>query len=256
MLKYDSYEDEHKNLDKVAFEGLTSQKEKLTWQKETLCNELGEEFYEQYVRIGILVEEDCIIINDNPGEHAKDNIHRKTEVRFFHKLFCEWYAAHYVSDYASNNDLIVTKTSGIRDPSELASTKPNTNVLETCSDSPNDVLSHFLERLPPGANEYVYRFACGLNRAAGEKIINYLESIEDGEKFAILCILEQHGDVQNVLETIRKLCLRDIYIGVSDSLLLQRSIINLLTIASHNQVSSKFSESRLLLRLKFFLFKI
>lgn len=234
--KYDSYKSEHKELDKVAFEGLTSQNEKLIWQKEILCKELGQKFYEQYVRIGILVEEDRIILKENPGEHANDSIHRRTEVRFFHKLFCEWYAAHYLSDYALKNDLTVTKTPRLHHPSELASKKPAANVSETLNDSPNDVSDHPLERLPPGANEYVYRFACGLNRTAGEKIIKYLESIEDGEKFAILCILEQHGDVQNVLETIRKLCSRDIYIDVSDSLLLQRSVMNLLTIASHHQI--------------------
>ncbi|PIK33437.1 putative NLR family CARD domain-containing protein 4, partial [Apostichopus japonicus] len=47
-------ENEHKVLDRVAFEALSGKNQKIVWKHEQLRNQLGHEFYDQYLRIGYL----------------------------------------------------------------------------------------------------------------------------------------------------------------------------------------------------------
>ncbi|PIK47082.1 hypothetical protein BSL78_16052 [Apostichopus japonicus] len=68
--------------------------------------------------------------------------------------------------------------------------------------------------------------------SVGSKIIDYLKSRKDGDKFAILCILEKSGGVDDIKETIRELCSKVVEIGKGHSKLLQRSTVQLLQIAS------------------------
>ncbi|KAJ8048893.1 hypothetical protein HOLleu_01395 [Holothuria leucospilota] len=82
----------------------------------------------------------------------------------------------------------------------------------------------------------MYRFSCGLNSGSAEKIISYLKNIEGGDKFAILCILEQSGKVEHIKEIIRQLCCEGVIISGYDSLLLQRSSMQLLEIAARNGI--------------------
>ncbi|KAJ8031733.1 NLR family CARD domain-containing protein 4 [Holothuria leucospilota] len=204
VRKYELFESEHHDLDKAAFDALDGSSQKIIWDKHEFCQLIGQEFYDQYIRIGILVEEESVHIIDDPGTPITQHVQYKTEVRFYHKLFCEWYAAHYLSSYLQKN---------------------------------SDVdLSEFLQYLDPFDVQYLYRFSCGLNADSAEKIITYLKNIEGGDKFAILCILEQTGKVNHIKETIRELCFEGVIISGYDSLLLQRSSMQLLEIAARNDI--------------------
>ncbi|KAJ8051002.1 NLR family CARD domain-containing protein 4 [Holothuria leucospilota] len=200
VCEYETFENSHRALDKLAFEAFSGQSQKLFWDKDEMCQLVGEDFYYQYKRIGILVEEEEFDVTEH--------VQYKTEVKFYHKLFCEWYAAHYLADLIKQN--------------------PNLNL--------NECLQH----LDPFDVQYLYRFVCGLNSLSSEKIIAYLTNIEGGDKFAILCILEKTGEIDNIMETIRQLCFEGLVISGHDSLLLQRSSMQLLEIATRNDIPIEY----------------
>ncbi|PIK36843.1 putative NLR family CARD domain-containing protein 4, partial [Apostichopus japonicus] len=201
VTNFELFEKEHKVLDKIAFEALSGKNQKLVWNREQLLNQLGHEFYYQYLRIGIFLEEEVLNIADTPN--AQDHIQYNTEVIFFHKTVCEWYAAHYVAEQLSGG-----KTDCIDD---------------LCNLDPIDL-------------QYLYRFACGLNKIAGEKIIQYLQQKEESKKFAILCMLEQEDKTERFLKSVSDLVSTKVtYICIDDSKLLQRSTLQILDVASKNQ---------------------
>ncbi|PIK33521.1 hypothetical protein BSL78_29663 [Apostichopus japonicus] len=184
---------EHHELDKIAFEGLNKENQQLSWIKTEFRERVGPESYDQYIIIGILVEED-VVSDDSTG----DNVLFTTMVRFYHKLFCEWYAAHHLVTLVKNA-YDIKDTLRFLDPFDL---------------------------------QYLFRFACGLDPDAGKKLINHLKSLPGGDNFAILCILEQTGDVNEIMDSVKDLCSRDVKIKRGDSALLQRSTTQLLEIAS------------------------
>ncbi|XP_071852618.1 uncharacterized protein [Apostichopus japonicus] len=193
---------EHKLLDKIAFEALSGKNKKFVWNREQLLNQLGDEFYHHYLRIGLFVEEDVLNIADTPK--AQSHIQYITEVHFYHKTFCEWYAAHYVADQLSGEN--------------------------------TDCIDEFLQTLDPFDLQYLYRFACGLNKIAGEKIIQYLQN-KQSRKFAILCMLEQEDKTDRFLKSVSDLVSSEVTsIREGDSKLLQRSTIQILHVASKNQI--------------------
>ncbi|XP_071850786.1 uncharacterized protein [Apostichopus japonicus] len=188
---------EHHQLDKIAFEGLNKENQQLSWIKTEFRERVGPESYHQYILIGILVEED--VVSD---DSTVDNVLFTTEVRFYHKLFCEWYAAHHLVTLVKNA-YDIEDTLRFLDPFDL---------------------------------QYLFRFACGLDPDAGKKLINHLKSLPGGDTFAILCILEQTGDVNEIIYSVKDLCSRDVKIKRGDSALLQRSTTQLLEIASKNDI--------------------
>ncbi|PIK53674.1 hypothetical protein BSL78_09440 [Apostichopus japonicus] len=203
VTNFELLEHEHKVLDKIAFEALSGNDQKLVWNREQLCNQLGHEFYDQYLRIGIFVEEEVLNIADT--SNAQDHIQYNTEVHFYHKIFCEWYAVHYIAEQL-----------------------PGRNT---------DCIDEFLQTLDPFDLQYVYRFACGLNNIAGEKIIQYLQQKNESRKFANLCMLEQEEKTDRFLNSVSDVvsteltCIRE-----GDSKLLQRSTLQILNVASKNQI--------------------
>ncbi|XP_071851102.1 uncharacterized protein [Apostichopus japonicus] len=197
------YEINHVELDKVAFEGLNKENQQVTWNKKQLCKRLGKQFYDLYIRVGILVEEE--ILQDSNRETSSGDIKTNTEVRFYHKIFCEWYASFRLA--------IVTANAR--------------NAFE---------LEQILSKMDPFDLQYVFRFACGLNRTSASKIIEHLKKKKDCDKFAILCILEQNGDIEEIRKTVTELCSKKVIINRDDSNLLQRSTVQLLQIASSHDI--------------------
>ncbi|XP_071831767.1 uncharacterized protein [Apostichopus japonicus] len=198
-----TYELKFTELSKVAFEGLCGENQQLSWRKDGLSTRLGQGFCQHYIAVGILVEEE---VSNVTNEHTSTtDIQTRTDIRFYHKLFCEWFASFRLVE-------IVAATRGA---SELK------NVLDT---------------VDPFNLQYLYRFACGINPAVGKRIIEYLKSREDGDKFAILCILEQTGEVDEIKDTVRDLCSRRVNINEDQSRLLQRSTIQLLEIAARYDI--------------------
>ncbi|KAJ8018041.1 NLR family CARD domain-containing protein 4 [Holothuria leucospilota] len=243
VRQFDLFETEHKELDRLAFEGLNKKHQQIVWMKEDICKQTGDEFYQQYVNIGILVEEQVLQISNDSTSPVSDHIQYTTEVRFYHKLFCEWYAAHYLAEYASREEVTFNEWDGLPVADDSSSNDSDVLSSDDNADDEDRVSTdgsypstedHFLKYLNPADLQYVYRFASGLNPAAGEKLINYLKGDEEGERFAILCILEQGGKVENVLSTVEELCSDEVTINVNDSLLMQSSTLQLLEIASSN----------------------
>ncbi|XP_071853446.1 uncharacterized protein [Apostichopus japonicus] len=196
-------EHNHSELDKIAFEGLSKEDQQITWSQVEFLQRLGQDFYDQYILVGILVEEEMYDIADGQTPGKSDKM--KIEISFYHKLFCEWFASFRVVDILC--------------------------MLEDSAD-----LEPILGKMDPFDLQYVFRFACGLNFTAGKKIIEYLKSKKDGDKFAILCILEQSGNVEGIVDTVKELCSKLIIISKVHSNLLQRSTIQLLQIASSHEI--------------------
>ncbi|KAJ8047938.1 NLR family CARD domain-containing protein 4 [Holothuria leucospilota] len=211
-----SFETKHDELDKVAFEGLLYQH--IVWWKDDLCQKLGHNFYDHYVRLGILVEDKVLDISKDLGNFETEITPYKIEVRFFHKLFCEWYAAHYI--WQNVEDIIANDCSDIQ--------------VANLGSKHNNVKPY----LDPYEVQYLYRFACGLESGAAERIIKHLNRKKDTRVFAILCTLEQDFRNKDGLQTIKDLCSKDVIIREDNSLLLQRSIVQLLQIASSKKVIS------------------
>ncbi|XP_071852836.1 uncharacterized protein [Apostichopus japonicus] len=193
MIRFETHYEE---LCQIAFEGLNKAQQQILWGKDVMCKRLGEALYAHYVAIGILVEE--AVFDATDGQ-------MKIMVRFYHKLFCEWYASYVLIDVVSEAET----------PAEL---------------------SRALRYLDPFDLQYFYRFACGINGSVGSKIIDYLKSRKDGDKFAILCILEKSGGVDDIKGTVREICSKIVYIREEDSKLLQRSTVQLLQIASSHDI--------------------
>ncbi|KAJ8043883.1 Protein NLRC5 [Holothuria leucospilota] len=208
-----SFEEAGKKLAKVAFEGLRGKRQLLVWEKSKMCEQLGKNCYDMYVRLGILVEEEVLDIFS--GFHAGfQPIHEKTEVRFYHKLFCEWFAAHHLSDCVGS----------------IGGEKPLRSQVK------KKAVGSILKEFDPFDLQYLFRFTCGLNADAAQKIITYLKGEKTTQKLAVLCVLEQEGDIQRILGSLKDLCSNKVQIGGSDTKLLQRSTIDLLKIASDNSV--------------------
>ncbi|PIK44047.1 hypothetical protein BSL78_19093 [Apostichopus japonicus] len=202
------YEVEHTELSKVAFEGLSNENQQLSWGREKL-GRLGQGFYDHYISVGILVEEEVAdVTNDmTPAKY----IRTKTETRFYHKLFCEYYASF----------ALVIKVAAARNATEVAK---------------------ILDKIDPFDLQYLYRFSCGIDATVGSKIIEYLKERNDCDKFAILCILEQAGEIDDdIKKSVRDICSKWVSLSNWDSKLLQRSSIQLLDIASKCYVSKTFS---------------
>ncbi|KAJ8019220.1 Protein NLRC5 [Holothuria leucospilota] len=208
LKMYIKLEKDHHKLDKVSFEALSGEKQEIVWMKGKLRKSIGKDLYDQYLQVGILIEEEIVIVNNTPGSPTSALIERKTQTTFYHKLFCEWFAAHYLSEYATKSfTLNFSKTVGKLDPFDL---------------------------------QYVFRFACGINPDASSKIIKHLQKLEGGDKFAVLCILERTGEIGEIKDTIRQICSEGMIISGYDSLLLQRSSMHLLEIASRNNFSIEY----------------
>lgn len=179
-------------LEELAFQGLNNENQQISWMKEELYERLGQDFYNQYKRTGILVE-----------EHVLDivSIQYRTIVRFYHDIFCEWFAAQYLAKY------------------------------------PLKVNPVDLRYLDPFKFQYVYRFACGLNVEATKIIIPYLEDNYEASIFTILCFLEISGMFELTLQFVEILCATTLRVEREHSRLFQRSVKELVEVASAKQIA-------------------
>lgn len=230
VTKFELFETDHRKLDIIAFERLSAKDHKTVWRKEDLCNRLGKDFYDQYVRVGILLEEEVLDISDSPG--SPEHIQYKTEVRFYHKIFCEWYAAHYLSSCFSRDDV------GAQ-PLEQ-SEKTYLDDYGHFHHEPKIILDkglNYLDYLDPFEHEYVYLFTCGLSSEPASKgIIRYLQAKKETRQFVILCLFEQKGNFDDIVEYVEYICKEGFAIRNDHSLLLQRSTIQLMKISSSHKL--------------------
>ncbi|KAJ8032691.1 hypothetical protein HOLleu_26282 [Holothuria leucospilota] len=182
---------DHSKLDKEAFEGLSANLQWIIWDRDKLRNKIGEKLYDEYVSIGILIEEE--VFDD-------DDIDYRTQTRFFHKLFVEWFAAHHLAK---------------------GSTGKNTSLLE---------------RLDPNDAHFVFRFACGLSPESAPNIIKYLATSNDNDSLTMSCIAEWGGDLDEISNTINHFSSRGICITGLDRPLIQTVSVQILKYAADHKV--------------------
>lgn len=234
VQKYNFYERNHGELDKIAFEALLVGSKSMNWDKCHLRKICGADLYDQYVKSGILIEEDVLSLPNDLTLLSEKAVHRM-EVRFYHKLFCEWYAAHYLSKYAADPGVELDLRKRV-----LCSFKPKSDNERSSvgkEESLNLQKELELETLDPFECQYVYRFACGLKAEAAEKIYGYLKTVYGGDKFEILCVLEQTENLERFHQVIENLCSKQLMIHGEYSRLHQRSTIQLLEFASRQGIS-------------------
>ncbi|XP_071851976.1 uncharacterized protein [Apostichopus japonicus] len=190
-------ESETLTLGKAALYGLVEQNEGKSWRKTSLIKEIGEPCCQKFVEIGILVE----------TEERDPNNHKEIEVRvkFYNLVFCQWYAAVYLTKYLRGSSLL-------------------------------NKGENILKKLNPFYLQFLYRFTCGLNEKAADKVIKYLESGLYGENFALLCTLEKTGKVDDIKEQIKDMCKKTVSFFEGSSRLLRKSTALLLEIASTEKI--------------------
>ncbi|XP_071820677.1 uncharacterized protein [Apostichopus japonicus] len=195
-----AFETELAKLCRIAFDGLTQKNQQLTWEKTYLVSELGQEFYDNYINLGMLAQE--VVFDIPKGRY-------KTVARIWHKIICEFYASHHLVWILSEG------ASSVASSINLKETLNSINQLDL---------------------QYVYRFACGLNKSAADIIIKHLQKTEEGRQFAILCMLEQEEKSDQYQQSVKDLVSSNIFISSIDAKLLQRSTIQVLEVASAKQI--------------------
>lgn len=196
---------EHSALSSVCFYGLLKEEKGLIWKKGEICRTLSQPLYNEYLRVGLIVEKEFCRHRVRSEQRSSGSVIYETKVRFFHDVFCEWYAA-----------------------------KKLAKIFKTASQKE---CKQYFEKINPLDHQYVYRFACASDSEAASKIIKHMQGMKDGEKFAILCILEQSGDFKNVDETIENICSSPVIITNYDNLFLQRSTVQVLQYASDKNIN-------------------
>lgn len=205
---FTQYETQHSELNELALEGLTKEIQQLSWRKDELYRRIGRECCDHYLSVGVFVQDkEFDVINDTESGH--EGLNTMDVVRYYRKIFCEYYAAHGVVDlYISGG---------------------------------NDRLQEICNKMDPFDIQYVYRISCGIDPAVGKEIISFLKSRKDCDKLVTMCIMERAGDVTEIKNIVQQLCSNAVYLTSGDSRLLQRSIINVLEIASEHEVSISLS---------------
>ncbi|PIK36437.1 hypothetical protein BSL78_26735 [Apostichopus japonicus] len=195
-----AFEKELAELCRIAFDGLTQKNQQLAWENTYLVDKLGQDFCDNYIKLGMLTQE--VVFDIPKGQY-------KTVARIWHKIICEFYASHHLVWILSEG---------------ASSAASSINVKET------------LNSINPLDLQYVYRFACGLNKSAADIIVKHLQKTKEGRQFAILCMLEQEEKSDQFMQSVKKLVTSDISISKYDAKLLQRSTIQVLEVASAKQV--------------------
>ncbi|XP_071843426.1 uncharacterized protein [Apostichopus japonicus] len=195
-----AFETELAKLYRIAFDGLTKENQQLSWEKTYLVSELGQEFYDNYMKLGMLAQE---VVFDN------SQCRYKTVARISLKILCEFYASHHLVWILSEG---------------ASSAASSINVKET------------LKRINPLDLQYVYRFACGLNKSAADIILKHLQETQEGRQFAILCMLEQEEKSDQFQQSVKDLVSSTIIISSFQAKLSQRSTIQVLEAASAKQI--------------------
>ncbi|PIK58922.1 hypothetical protein BSL78_04139 [Apostichopus japonicus] len=157
-----------------------------------------------YTNSGILVREEMPYTAKTPGANESFWETSKTHFRFFHKIFQEYFAAFHISGLAKQEDTEHLAKEAL----------VNLNHIEL---------------------QYVYRFACGLNKATAKIIFDlFTKNSKASRIFATLCLLET--DSEDKYNEVREYCCSGLVVNHYDSKSLQTSTIQLLQVASHQKI--------------------
>ncbi|KAJ8048100.1 E3 ubiquitin-protein ligase TRAF7 [Holothuria leucospilota] len=198
---------DHSKLDQVAFEGLSGNVQQISWDKDKLIGQIGKDLYAEYVRIGILIEEESF---------NYDSLEYYTRTGFYHKMIAEWYAAHHLARVATQPEVKLG---------------PCQKPLSEANDHTENRGTVFDISLNPHEDLCVYRYACGLSPVAAQKITTHLGN-GDIDQNTLLCMAEYSGSLASIEETVTLLCSRGIKIRGTHSSLLQKSTVTVMEFAS------------------------
>ncbi|KAJ8048520.1 NACHT, LRR and PYD domains-containing protein 3 [Holothuria leucospilota] len=208
---------DHSKLDKVAFEALRGDPQKIIWNENELRSKIGDDLYDEYITIGILREEE--VFDDDASGY-------KTKTRFFYRLFAEWYAAHYFANEAAWPE---------------AGSEPGPSPLDQTSErsqdrSVNGKDVHRLSTIDVNYVHFMCRFACGLNNETALKIIKHSGVDLPCYTHTLSCIAEWKkkwgGSFEMIEDKVREICSDTLSISGKDSLLLQTTTLKLIKFAS------------------------
>lgn len=201
---FSSYQIENTKLDQLAYNGLHEKAEGTYWDKKRVCEIIGNELYEKFSDIGILMEEETLQINDDDTV-AQSDILVKKKIRFYHKLFWEWYAGNYLAALAMNIS--------------------------------REKLWRELHQLEYSKYEYVYRFACGQEVEAATRIIKFLYATQKHLQFSLFCVVENIDVMEEFKDIAVTLCSENVLFNANDEIFTQRSLARVLQVASEKQIT-------------------
>lgn len=189
-----SFKHEHHALDGIAFD-IATRKHGTTWDKDEMCKLVGTSFYEIYLQCGIFVETE---------EKVPENgsVQNNSKVRLFQEVFCEWYAAHYLSK-------------------KLLESTLNMQDVE--------------ESMKPFKLRKVCLFASGINCDVGEKIKQYFEQKNGFRHFPLLCSVEMTQQFSAISANLQK-ALHETTIRKNEDISSLWSTFQLLLAASRNDI--------------------
>ncbi|PIK46890.1 hypothetical protein BSL78_16237 [Apostichopus japonicus] len=177
--------------------------------------------------------------HDELDKIAFEGLNRENQQIVWKKdAFCKRVGQAFYDHYIRVGILVEEKVVHIPDGEILVkSTNPRLKVADIAASVNNSAeLKQTMGNMDPLDLQYVFRFACGLKPTAARYIIEYLKKKRGCDKFAILCILEQNRDIEEIRKTVTELCSKRVFIGIDDSKLLQRSTVQLLQIASSHDI--------------------
>ncbi|KAJ8018817.1 hypothetical protein HOLleu_42986 [Holothuria leucospilota] len=205
--KMSTVSDEHSAIKALCFDALSGDENfGVLWTKDEICCKLGKKVYEEYRGVGILVEKAFSRYNPSSCPNENNGVQYETKVRFFHGIFCQWYAAQALAEVITNSN--------------------------------HEDWMEYLNRINPYDHQYVYRFACGINREVAKGLIRCFRDCKKEDKFTILCIQEQTGNFGEVRDTIKQICSSSVSIDAYDTLFLQNSTVGLLKFAASDNVKN------------------
>ncbi|KAJ8050576.1 hypothetical protein HOLleu_03829 [Holothuria leucospilota] len=195
------FESSYHYLRKIAFHGLTKL-ETINWEKVKIHPQVGDEFYDHLVSIGILVEWQVI---DYTKDLSDSRMHYMKMVRFYNRIICQWYAAQYIRDVFLQEA--------------------------------NEEFTTCLNRLRVRDISIVLRFICGQEHSVIGAVTQYLKTRKGFNHLPVMCVMEQCGDLDVKENTIRELCASSTEFKSTDTVYQQKISLHFLNIASKQEVS-------------------
>ncbi|PIK45557.1 hypothetical protein BSL78_17596, partial [Apostichopus japonicus] len=192
---------ETRKLGEIAMEGVGYNKPTL-WKIDEFIKRVGEQLCKGCIQVGILEMED-------------DDM-----VKFYHPVFCEWFAAYYVSELTSRDDI------KLYPPYEM----------DGLDESEKNRESEILENADPENVLFFYNFASGMNSIAARNLHDYLNRIQGCDRLAALCLLEHEEQLEEGSKAIRNVCQKEVDVSWFHKETRQRSTINLLESASKKNI--------------------
>ncbi|PIK42919.1 hypothetical protein BSL78_20222 [Apostichopus japonicus] len=195
-------------LNETVFKSII-QKEKKIWTVDEFSKQFGENLLSVYKQLGILEDiEPRRSYHDEQsldGTVIDDSFTGVVNVTIRRNVMREWFAAKY----------IVNKIVSLTDKDLITFSK---------------ILA---EKAQERQFHNIFRFACGINVVALEKILHIILQSKDNQKLAVSCIMEIKSNAfTERVRSLRKICKHSIEIAIKDNLYTQRKLRDFLELVA------------------------